>query len=374
MLRLVPIVLLAGAAAAAKDAPPPPPAASMSLAIDAPASGPWHLVATNTGDEVLRFAADQRLLRIEITPPPAPEPETPKSKGRAKKPAAPRTVECRLPGELRPSGFPEDRAVLLEPGARWEEAFDPALFCFGAADAKALAPGARVVVKLGFPAAASTRKVHGKVVELPERAPFVAEPTALEPKVAGLKEVVAAPFTLADPPSSDDPKTKDPSADPLDPGAPRLEVTTPARLDASSARSLAIATTVRNAGTRSMTALLRSDLLWFDVQGPTGVFRCGPSDADRTSPRDSFTTLRAGGRQSFDVLLGEICPRDTFKRPGLYTVRAGIRVTDDGATYRLSAFTGEATAAKPTLVRVRSGDRPFYVARPDVKRPEHDEP
>lgn len=353
MLRLLPLL---AAIAAASPSPQPEPA-SMSLEVAPAPGGLFQLVATNTGDEVLRFGADIRLARLEVTPPFAlPEP------GARAKPKAPKMVECSLPADARLSDIPHERAVLLEPGDSWREVFDPALFCFGKKEREALVPGATVVVKFGF---LPVRVAKGK---LPPP-PHVAAPTALEPSVHGVRELVAEAFTFVkdQPEVSPSPTTETTNVD-LDPSAPKLSVSTTSHLDAKDERAVALSTTLRNTGKRPMLVHLRRDQLFFDVEGPTGLYRCGPSNALRAVPRDFFRKFSPHQSRVFSLRLAEICPNGAFSRPGLYRVRAGVFVTDGGADPSLGAFQGIAISEETTLVRVRTGPRPFYVMPPTITK------
>lgn len=361
MLRLV---ALLAATQAASPAPSLPPQAALTLEVAATVGGPWKLVATNTGDEALRFAADARLLRLEVTPPP-PEPKA----GSKLKPKAPKMIECRLPTDFRPSGVAHDRAVVLEAGARWEESFDPSLYCFGAKEREALVPGAEIVVKLGFPTP-RVKVAKGKLPP-PPPPPYIAEPTGLDSPTPGLPEIVAEAFVLTEEADPDDPPSQvTPPKEDAEPKAPKLAVSAPSHLDAASERSIVISTTVRNAGKRSMLVRLRRDQLFFDVEGPTGLHRCGPMDAPRAVPRDFFSTMAPSQSRTFDLRLMEVCPTGAFDRPGLYRVRAGILVPHGSADPAWGAFEGSALAETTTLVRVRTGARPFYLAPPQIKKAE----
>lgn len=355
MLRLV-ALLAALSPAPSKAAPLPLPPASMTLDVTPQPGGLLQLVVTNRGEETVRFAADARLLRLFVTP---KEEEAP-ARG---KPKPKKVIECQLPTDFRPTDVRHDRAALLDPGERWEEVFDPLLYCFGQKEREALVEGAEIVVKLGFPAPALKTGSKAK----PLQPPYVVEPTKPDASVLALKELEAAPITLLHPleakPSSADPPA---STDPRDPGAPALAVSTPALLDAKSERGIVLGTTLRNAGARPMRVHLRRDQLWFDVEGPTGLFRCGPSDALRATPPDFFATLSPGKSRTFSVQLMEMCPTGTFARPGLYRVRAGVLVTNDVGGQALGAWTGTAVSPSVTFVRVRTGDGPFYVTPPKV--------
>lgn len=355
MLRLVPL-LAAASATPSPSSPASLPPASMTLEVKAQEGGLFRLVVTNQGDETLRFAADARLLRFEVTP---PAPSSPPAKGKAK---PPKMVECRLPADFRPSDVRHDRAILLDQGARWEEVVDPALYCFGQKEREALVEGATVVAKLGFPAPAPKGKLAAK---LPPP-PYLAEPTSSKPTVAPLKEVAAEAVILTTSPQAKPAEAppRAPSADPRDPGAPKLAITTPSHIDAASSRSLVVSATLRNEGSRPMLVHLRRDQLFFDIEGPTGLFRCGPMEAPRAVARDFFSKLAPAKTRTFRVLLQEVCETGVFARPGLYRVRAGALVTDGGEHAPLGAWSGLALADHPTLVRVRRGERPFYVTPP----------
>ena len=93
----------------------PPP--QVVLRIDAPdPAGPWRMVVTNNGEVPVRFAADGRLLRFEM-----PKADDPYESPAKKKAKATAPVVCKLPSDLRPAGVVENRAVVLGPGARYEE-------------------------------------------------------------------------------------------------------------------------------------------------------------------------------------------------------------------------------------------------------------
>jgi hypothetical protein len=325
------------------------------------AAGPWKMVVTNTGTEMLRLAADGRLLRLEIRPPATAEADPPAKK--AKKAKKDLSVECRAPASLRPGAVDDDRAVALPPGARYEEAIDPALFCFDKKQREALVPGATVVAKLGFVPAEAKRGRPAR-----QSRPYVAEPTSPTTAVSARKEVVAKAFTVPEPAAAQPQPpaaTQGDRAD-ADPGAPKMEISAPRWLDAEGARSLTLPVTVTNAGKRPLVARVRVENLSFDVVGPGGSTLCQLWDGQRTLVRDFFKTMAPGGRESMTVLLGEVCPDQLFDVPGLYTVTPRITLPDEPDRSPVRAWTGTATAKQPTLVRVRSGSRPFYRQPPQV--------
>jgi hypothetical protein len=335
------------AAEPASDLPPP----DVSLRVEAAnLDGPWKLVVTNRSAASLRFAADGRLLRLEVRT----EEEPKKKKG------GPTT--CRLPAGLRPSGVAEDRSVVLPPGARYEEHFAPLLYCFADKEKAALAPGTKLVPILGFDVPDAKPKAKPK----PPVSPFVAEDSALVASVAPVKAIVGEPFTVPEaprpPPAAAPARTTSPDA-----GAADLVVTTPARLDAAEASSIDLAVTVTNRGKLPATVRLRRDLFTFEVNGPNGPFRCGSTPGQRTVPRDLYDALRGGAAQSLSVRLVEPCPDDAFSRPGLYAIRARLVAnTTPERTPGVRPWTGEATATKTTLLRVRTGDFSYYRSPPVV--------
>jgi hypothetical protein len=357
------ILATSSAAAAPARAPETPdlPPAKLSLRIDAPAAGgPWKMVVTNTGGEMLRLAADGRLLRFEVRPPPNAEPDPAPKKGkRAKKDAA---VECRAPASLRPNSVDEDRVVALPPGARYEEAVDPALFCFEKNQREALVAGATVVPTLGFVPAPPKRGEPAK-----QRAPFVAEPTSAATAFSPLKEIIAPAFTVAAPPKpgAPAPAPKDEHAE-ADPGAPRIEISAPRWVDSEASRSLSYSVTIANAGKRALLARIRTENLAFDVDGPGGPAECRPWDGQRTLVRDFFKTMAPGARESMTVLLAEVCPDDLFATPGIYKVTPRITLADQPGQSPVRSWAGNAVAAQPSVVRVRTGSRPFYQLPPQV--------
>ena len=362
---LILLLLTSSAAAAQKEEPAYLPPAPLELRIDAPGpSGPWKMVVKNTGHEMLRLAADGRLLRLEVRPPATAEAEPPTEKGKKAKAKAKKdtTVECRAPAPLRPASVDDDRAVALPPLARYEETIDPALFCFDRKQREALVVGSAVVARLGFVPAAAKRGRPARQTH-----PYVAEPIWPNPAVSSVKEVVAAPFTIPEP--AEKPATRAPQQDATadaDPAAPRMEISAPKWIDSEVARSLSIPITVSNAGKRALVASVRTENVSFDVVGPGGSAQCKLWDGQRTLVRDFFKTMAPGSRESFTVLLGEVCPDSLFDVPGLYTVTPSITLPDEPGRLPVRSWTGTAVAKQPTVVRVRAGTRSFYQQPPQV--------
>ncbi|UQA59405.1 hypothetical protein [Polyangium aurulentum] len=189
-----------------KPEPPPPlPEAKARMWLVAPTvEGPWSLRIDNEGTVGLRIPADARLLRIEV-------------EGWEKK-AKP--LKCAVPDSMRPTNFPERRALLLAPGHSYVEQIDPRLFCFGKG-AEALKGGAMVHARFGW-------DPPKKGVKKAPEPPFAAESTEAEPTVAPLRELRApaivlgyAPLPDAPPPPDAGPKTTpDAAAQPAGGAAP----------------------------------------------------------------------------------------------------------------------------------------------------------
>jgi hypothetical protein len=144
------------------------------LSIVAPsATGAWTVRVTNEGPTPVRLAADLRLLAFDVE----------REVVGAPKNAAVRKGTCILPDSMRPSSFPEARALYLQPGESWVERFDPALFCHGSELSALLAGGAVVRPRLGFskaaPKAPKPSKPSAKGTKpKPVTGPFVAESTS----------------------------------------------------------------------------------------------------------------------------------------------------------------------------------------------------
>src|SRR5687768_14397671 len=129
----------------------------------------WAYAIVNRGTEKVAVAADPRLLRFELVPPPDPN-----AKRWAPKP---KTKTCELPSELRPGVVDKHFVVMLEPGQGVVEAFDPRLYCLPEAGVSPLVPGARLTPRFGFAPKTKTLWKAGKreIVPLPEQQePFVA--------------------------------------------------------------------------------------------------------------------------------------------------------------------------------------------------------
>ncbi len=335
--------------------PPPLPPAPARLWIIAPTmNGPWTLRIDNEGTVPLRVPADPRLLRFEI-----------EMEGEKKR------TPCEPPKSLRPSNFPESRALLLGPGQSYVEPFDPRLFCFGKA-AAALRPGALLHARFGWdPPKKGTKK--------PPEPPFAAEGTEREPTVASQREIVAPSIVLGESPpvllatmtnasaGKTSPTAAATPAPLVDERAGRLEVSADAFKDVAAPSGATLTVTAKNAGLRPILVALRPWMLSFRVDGPYGLAKTCDGDPPRGLPRDAFQTLKPGASTSFTILLNEVCPRGTFPRPGLYRVTTTLNAGE--TTAGVESYTAEVSTQTPSFLRLASAPEPFYVDPPKALPP-----
>ncbi|WP_437612895.1 hypothetical protein WMF20_10555 [Sorangium sp. So ce834] len=378
----------------APEPPPLPPAPARVWLIAPSPKGPWTMRIDNEGERPMRIPADVRLLRFEIDT----------LNKRTKK-----TTRCAAPAGLKPSGFPERRALLLAPGQSYVEHFDPRLLCFGK-DEAALAGGAVVRTWYGWgPPPKWSRKAPSPPFAAESTddppafapAPGLAAPTVVLSYGLPRKEAAADGAGSAEPPSAADheaqpsadgaaqppadktppqppaDKTAQPPADKpiqvaagalgepiVDANAPRLELTSEPWSDAASPRSIVVRVSAKNAGRRPMTVAIRSRMLAFLVVGPNGTTACEASRPTGAIPRDMFRTLKPGASVDLSLLLREVCPDNTFAREGLYQVRATLHANEPGTGLGLDAYTAIVRAKSSTLLRVKSAPEPFYAAAP----------
>jgi len=323
-------------------APPPPPAPppSIALTIEAASTHSWRMRVENTGDVPVRLTADARLLSFEITPP------------NAKKP-----THCALPADMRPTND-VDRALVLPSKRSYSESFEPRLYCFGANE-EALVAGAKVVAHLGFlPIGA---KPPAKLAP-----PFVVSPfDGVEPVVSPLKDLVAAPVTLAAPePASTAPTTPPAPKEGDDPFPPTLTLSVPKHVEASQPLDLAVTVTVSNEGSRPVTLLFRPETIGFDLIGPNGAMRCSWPGNPGGAVREAFTTLAPKTKQSLSVIIGAVCPDVAFSQGGLFIVRPRLDTRRVDADERLHAFKGEVIGTTTTLMRIHHGRHAPKAVRP----------
>ena len=258
---------------------------------------------------------------------------------------------------MRPAGVSDDRAVILRPGARYEEVVSPALYCFGNLEAAALVAGSEVTAHLGF-APPTPRK--GKIPKL--LPPFIAEPTGVSPAIVARKELVRA-LSCSRRGAHETPTNQTAK---LDAGEPNIEMFVPQRVDTPNERTVGMTVSLKNTGKRPAQVHLRRDNVIFDVDGPDGSTRCGQPTSFRTVPADMFSTLLPNSSRSIDVWIGEMCPDVVFDRPGLYRVRAWVSFPNGSELRSLKSWTQTVVAKDPILIRVREGRLPFYSTPPQV--------
>jgi hypothetical protein len=386
----------------------PDEAQSLGLRFEVVEMGPetlWGIAVVNRGAEPVLVAFDPRLLVLEIEPPPNPE---------AKKWAPkPKTRVCRLPDDLRPSRVDRSFALRLEPGQGMVESFDPRLYCLPEKGVSPFVEGARVSSRFGW--APKTKSVWKKGkredVVLPQTEPFVAlvappekrehrhdhehgldherdhkhehkhkhdhgarasNPSsgsraatdardagaAVEMAEAGsapdapraVKELRGTPFVLGSEYARR--KPEEARSEPL-----ALELKSGS--DARDETLATITTTLHNRSNRARQVYFRREFLSFEVSGPDGVVICDPQPDTRAPDRQAFTLLNAGGSLTSTSRLVELCPDDTFARPGLYVVNAELVTFANGAEFGFDAFVGRLVAERSVVVRIRTGSLPF---------------
>jgi hypothetical protein len=316
---------------------PPLETPHLRLTVDPSGDGfTWLLRIENTDTIPLRIVGDPRLISLDVTPP---------------SPAHAATVHCTLPPEMRPSSD-EENGVILPPQLSYVETFDSRLYCFDARQDRALAPGAKIVVRFGFGARRSNRAP-----------PYVVTSPSAVPDRAPTKELASEPFTLPDrPPSSSPelsmapdtryPETLQADAAPLAPSP--LSVSTPPRLDSTSFRDLTLSVTVTNTTSRPLSLLLRPETVAILATGPYGTTRCQWLVVPSPIP-ELFSTLAPNGRTSTDVLVSSLCPAGFFDRAGLYSLRAVVDTRRVSAvSIGIRAFEGEIASKSVTWLRLRT--------------------
>ncbi len=403
--------LAAGPVAQAEDAAKTAtlPEAGVSLGITPVWRGPWRMTLSNDGPAPVRILADARLLWFEVVT--APEPSVPgKKPTKAQAFIRGKIPVCRPPSELRPENEFEQRALILRPGERYTEEFDPMLLCGAGKLMAGLKQGAVVYPHYGYlpPPKKPTNKKADPAALPP--APYVldsiSEPRAVMParqlEAPGLvvsdyepphppADEPTPPTSSGAPPaaSSGAPPTNAPHGAPtassvapassgaptaassgasappappplVDERAPRLKLTATPFADAHDRSNIAVTVTLKNEGLRPALIHFRNDNIGFLVRTPTGqTTRCSQSDHSRGAVRDFFETMRPGARKSVTLRLHEICPVDLFERPGIYHVNAFADLHESGDAFRLPALVSHADAESETRLRIRTGSLPY---------------
>ena len=343
----------------------------------------WAYAIVNRGTETVAVAADPRLLRFELVPP-----ADPNAKRWAPKP---KTKTCELPSELRPGIVDKHFVVVLEPGEGVVEAFDPRLYCLPEGGVSPLVPGARLTPRFGFAPKTKTVWKAGKreVIPLPDQVePFVARRVEHDPdhghgrdrrrghghhhdhdrgsdreesheggeggaSQGGAapkeeKELVASVLELG----ADYAVKKEEERGPL-----VLAMTRGS--DARDERQALVTVTLTNQDKKPIRVYFRRELVSFQVIGPDGSAICSPEPDARAPDRTAFSLLNPGKSVTATSRLVELCPEDTFARPGLYLIQGRFDAVANGKEFGFDGFTGTVASSKPAIVRLRSGSLPF---------------
>jgi len=164
----------------------------------------------------------------------------------------------------------------------------------------------------------------------------------------------------------------------------RLSLTAGRFSDALYPRNVVVSVQVHNAGERSGMVALRGRQLSFEIRGPDGIVSCPRRTVSHVVPPDLFQKLGEGKHVQFDLLLAELCPRNSFRRPGLYVVTPTIHADERDREQRLNAITGVVSTKAPgpvggqhkdtddvTLVRVKRGPESLRAVKPIVVPTQH---
>jgi hypothetical protein len=398
----------AGGAAPAEEAPPrpdpvivkkvldrtgesaPDEAETLGVRFEVAETGPraqWAMAVVNRGTEPVRVVFDPRLLVLEVEPPPPPPDAKPK-----KWAPKPKTRICKLPDSLRPARADARFFVRLEPGQGMVEAFDPRLYCLPEKGVSAFVQGAKVTARFGWAPKTKVAWKRGKREEevLPQQnEPFVVQiapplppdktdggiaadeqtdagDAGHEPEAASVdagsgrgvdddadhsvKELRGTRFELG----SDYAPPKPDSAPP-DPFV--LEIQRGS--DALDETQATVTISLKNRQKKSQHVYFRREFVSFEVSGPDGVTTCDPQPDGRTPDRQAFSLLAAGGSLTTTSRLIELCPDDTFARPGLYVINAALDTFAKGEGFGFDAFVGHLVTEQPAVIRIRTGSLPF---------------
>ena len=361
-------------------APSAEDAAAHGLRFEVVEIGPtksWALAVVNRGNDPMIVAFDPRLLSLEVAPPPDPKAK------KGKKPDKPRV--CRLPDELRPGRADAAYTIVLAPGHGLVEAFDPRLYCMPQGGVSPLTSGSRISASLGWPVKTKTVWRKGKREEevLPQTPPFVAimapaasdaaahpdageasddagpAPTDAGGEIVmmdttdaagrpGIKELHSTPFELGGD-----------YVPPPKPTTPGLTFELTRGSDAVDESGTTVTVQLSNRGKKREEVYFRREFITLEVSSVDGTQLCEPEPRDRSPDRQAFTHLAPNASITVTSRLAELCPKDTFARPGLYLVHGAFDAAISGAEFGFDAFVGHLTAEQPATVRVRKGTLPF---------------
>jgi hypothetical protein len=344
-------------------------------------NAPWAMAVVNRGTEAVEVVFDPRLLVLEIEPPPDPKAKkwTPKPKRRV----------CRLPDDLRPTRVDQKFVIRLEPGHGMVEAFDSRLYCLPEKGTSPLVAGAKVSTRFGWAPKTKVVWKKGKREEelLPQTDPFVAELAPLPPEHgpehegdaagqavdggdAGHDIEVAREMRDAGAELHEDERVKELHGTSFELGgdyAPPKSEEEPEEFglnlqrgsDALDETQATITLALSNRSKKPRHVYFRREFVSFQVSGPDGSVICDPQPDGRAPDRQAFSLVAPGGSLATTSRLVELCPDDTFARPGLYVVNAQLDTFANGAEFGFDAFVGRLVAERPVVIRIRKGVLPF---------------
>jgi hypothetical protein len=174
-------------------------------------------------------------------------------------------------------------------------------------------------------------------------------PDLEEEPTSGVKELVATPLVLGGDYAPPPPEVPPPTL--------ALELTQGS--DAASFSSATATLRLVNHAKTLRRIYFRRELVSFQVTGPDGTVTCDPQPDERAPDRIAYTALNPGGSVTVTSRLAELCPGDSFQRPGLYVIEAQVDAFASGKEHGFDAFVGKLVSARTVVVRVRSGTLPF---------------
>jgi hypothetical protein len=166
---------------------------------------------------------------------------------------------------------------------------------------------------------------------------------------SGVKEIVATPLVLGG----------DYAPPPPEVLPPTLALELVRGSDAATFSNATATVRLANHGKTLRRVYFRRELVSFQVTGPDGTVTCDPQPDDRAPDRLAFTALSPGGSITVTSRLAELCPGDSFQRPGLYVIEAQLDAFATGEEFGFDAFVGKLVSPRAVVVRIRSGSLPF---------------
>lgn len=354
----------------------------VELTVTAPSPDPaWVLRLENKGQSPVRLAADPLLLSFEL---------------KAKKGAA---KNCKLPAAMKPSRFPAARELYLLPGEFYEEKIDPRLYCFGETT-DLLVEGTKLTPKYGFgPSWGASKEPFAaqgldnpesyeplkEIVGAPIVLPGVVKPAAAPATPSGESSASSGPTTEGAQPTkaAATPAPEGAAAalagDTVDRNAPHIDIYARQLVDAGAARDVVLNVRAVNEGRRQLVTVLRSRMLHFRVDElkadntPRHSTDCVHQNAPHSIASEMVERVAPGRELNVPILVAEICPAGTFKRPGLYRVTPVLDASMTGESLKVDPWLGKTLALQPSLIRLATARGDFHQGGP-VKGPISDLP